>query len=115
MYEFFKNHLRRGVFRNANLSNLENVLQRNLRTGRGREFSCQVPSMVPFWVGCMYRMYVGCMYVCISMYVIKQNKNSKIKNINKIIYIIIASNHAKAIPFILSKPRLSIFLFCKFS
>ena len=34
MYEFFKNHPRRGVFRNVNLSNLENVLQRNLRTER---------------------------------------------------------------------------------
>ena len=34
MYEFFKNHPRRGVLRNGNLSNLENVLQRNVRTDR---------------------------------------------------------------------------------
>ena len=35
--EFFKNHPRKGVFRNVNLINLENVLQRNLKTGRARE------------------------------------------------------------------------------
>ena len=31
MYEFLKSHPRGGLFRNANLSNLENVLQRNLK------------------------------------------------------------------------------------
>ena len=34
MYEFFINHPRREVFRNVNLSNLENVLQRHLKTDR---------------------------------------------------------------------------------
>ena len=37
IYEFFKNHPRKRVFRNVSLSNLENVLQRNLRTNRARE------------------------------------------------------------------------------
>ena len=32
IYEFFKNHLRRGVFCNVKLSNLTNVLQSSLRT-----------------------------------------------------------------------------------
>ena len=36
-YEFFKNHPQRVVFHNVNLSNLENVLQRNLRIDRARE------------------------------------------------------------------------------
>ena len=31
MYEFFKNHPQKIIFRDVNLSNLENVLQRNLR------------------------------------------------------------------------------------
>ena len=44
----------------------------------------------------------------------KRNKNSKIKNRNKIIFLIIAWNHAKAISLILSQPRLLIFLFCNF-
>ena len=34
---FFKNHPWRGLFCNVNLSNLENVLQRNLRTSRACE------------------------------------------------------------------------------
>ena len=33
-YEFFKNHSGKGMFRNVNISNLENVLQRNLRKNR---------------------------------------------------------------------------------
>ena len=37
IYEFFKNHPRRGVFRNVNLSNLENVLQKNRRTDLAEE------------------------------------------------------------------------------
>ena len=37
IYEFFKNQPQRRVFRNVRLSNLENVLQRNLRTGKARE------------------------------------------------------------------------------
>ena len=37
IYKSFKNHLWRGVFRNVNLSNLENVLQRNLRTGKAED------------------------------------------------------------------------------
>ena len=44
----------------------------------------------------------------------KQNKNSKIKNRNKIINIIMAWNHAKASFLILSQTRLLIFLFCNF-
>ena len=36
--EFFTNHPRKRIFRNVNLSNLENVLQRNLRTDRAREY-----------------------------------------------------------------------------
>ena len=43
----------------------------------------------------------------------KQN-NSKIKNRNKIIIIIMAWNHAKASSLILSQTRLLIFLFCNF-
>ena len=31
IYDFFQNYLRKIVFRNVSLSNLENVLQRNLR------------------------------------------------------------------------------------
>ena len=42
MYEFFKNHPRGRVFHNVNLSNLENVLQKNLRTDRAREFIFRV-------------------------------------------------------------------------
>ena len=34
---FFKNHPRKTVFHNVTLSNLENVLQRHLRTDRARE------------------------------------------------------------------------------
>ena len=34
IYGFFKNHSRRGKLHNVNLSNLENILQRNLRTHR---------------------------------------------------------------------------------
>ena len=34
IYKLFKNHPRKRVFRNVSLSNLENVLQRNLRTDR---------------------------------------------------------------------------------
>ena len=37
IYAFFKNHPRRGVFRNVNLSNLENVLQKNRRTDLAEE------------------------------------------------------------------------------
>ena len=37
LYEFLKNHPRRRLFQNIYLSNLENVLQRNLRTGTSRE------------------------------------------------------------------------------
>ena len=38
IYEFFKKIIyRKGVFQNVSLSNLENVLQRDLRTGRARE------------------------------------------------------------------------------
>ena len=37
IYEFFKNHLRRRLSRNVNLSNLENVLQRNLKTDMARD------------------------------------------------------------------------------
>ena len=37
LYEFFKNHIQRIVFRIVNLSNLENVFKRNLRTDRARE------------------------------------------------------------------------------
>ena len=44
----------------------------------------------------------------------KQNKNSKIKNRDKIINIIMAWNHATASSLILSETRLLIFLFCKF-
>ena len=44
----------------------------------------------------------------------KQNKNSKIKNRNKIINIIMAWNHAKASSVILSQARQLIFLFCNF-
>ena len=46
---------------------------------------------------------------------IKQNKNSKIENRNKNIYIIIGGNRAKAILLILSQPKLLIFLFCECS
>ena len=58
-YGFLKNHLQRGVFCNVNLSNLENVLQKNLRPDRvgecifrafgGRNFEfffCSVSTMV---------------------------------------------------------------------
>ena len=45
----------------------------------------------------------------------KRNKNSKIKNKNKIENIIMAWNYAKASSLILSQTRLLIFLFCKFS
>ena len=38
---FSKNHPRRGVFRSVNFSNLENVLQRNLRTDRAGECICR--------------------------------------------------------------------------
>ena len=38
IYEFLKNCPRRGVFHNVNLSNLENVLLRNLITDRAWEF-----------------------------------------------------------------------------
>ena len=34
---FFKNYPRKRFFRNASLSNLKNVLQRNLRTDRASE------------------------------------------------------------------------------
>ena len=34
---FFKNYPRKRYFRNASLSNLKNVLQRNLRTDRASE------------------------------------------------------------------------------
>ena len=37
IYEFFKNHPRKRVFCNESLSNLGNVLQRNLRVDRARE------------------------------------------------------------------------------
>ena len=37
IYEFFKNHPRKGVFHNVNLSYLVNVLQRNLSTRRAGE------------------------------------------------------------------------------
>ena len=37
MYEFFKNHARRGVFGNVNSSNLENVLQRHVTTDKAGE------------------------------------------------------------------------------
>ena len=36
-YEILKNHPRKRVFRNKSLDNLENVLQRNLRTDRASE------------------------------------------------------------------------------
>ena len=69
MYEFFKNHPQRIVLHNVNSSNLENVLQRNVRTDRFRKcilrvsggtnlknFFCPAPTMVgPSWVQCMYQ------------------------------------------------------------
>ena len=42
-YEFFKNYPRRGVFRNVNLSNLKNVLQRHLRIGRAGDCHLRIP------------------------------------------------------------------------
>ena len=44
----------------------------------------------------------------------KQNRNSKMKNRNKIINIIMAWNHAKVSFPILSQTRLMVFLFCNF-
>ena len=40
----------------------------------------------------------------------KQNKNSKIKNRNKMIHIILAQNHAKAILFIFKPSKTTDFL-----
>ena len=45
----------------------------------------------------------------------KRNKNSKIKDRNKTINIIMAWNHAKASSLILSQIKLLTFLFFKFS
>ena len=45
---FFLNHPRKRVFRNVNLSNLENVLQRNLRTGKARELFFRVSEGTSF-------------------------------------------------------------------
>ena len=42
IYEFLKNHPQKRVFHNESLSNIENVLQRNLRTDRGREWIFRV-------------------------------------------------------------------------
>ena len=38
IYKFFENHPQIGVFCNVNISNLENVLQRNLTTDRAGKF-----------------------------------------------------------------------------
>ena len=71
----------RSVFRNVNLSNLENLLQRNVRTGRVREcifrasgdnFFPSAPIMVaPLWVPCPWiyqsvQQKPGCVTVCIQ-------------------------------------------------
>ena len=69
MYEFFRNRPQKVLFRNVNLSNLKNILQKKLRTGpqsaflEHREFHKflkffrSAPAMVvPSWVWCiMYR------------------------------------------------------------
>ena len=46
--EFFKNHPRKRLFRNESLCNLENVLQRNLRTDRAREYIFRVSGGINF-------------------------------------------------------------------
>ena len=47
--EFFKHHPRRRVFRNVNAINLENVLQRNIRTGRAGEFTFRSANLKKFY------------------------------------------------------------------
>ena len=56
------------------------------------------------------------MYICIYIYIyiyIHMYKMAKLKTEKKIIDIIIAWNNVKNIPFILSQPKLLIFLFCE--
>ena len=67
--EFFKNYPPKRIFRNESISNLENVLQRNLRTDTARECIFKVsecinlekifrsaPTMVASsWVRCVYQ------------------------------------------------------------
>ena len=85
MYEFFRNRPQKGLFRNVNLSNLKNILQKNYRraaecifraSGISQilKFFRSAPAMVvPSWVWCiMYRSaqknsgYVT--GLCINMY-----------------------------------------------
>ena len=58
MYEFYKNHPRRGAFHNVNLSNLENVLRTDrageciLREFRGTNFENFSDQLQPWWRLC---------------------------------------------------------------
>ena len=71
------------------------------------------PKKIKYSTCNVYRIYKMTHYMHINV-CMKRNKNSKIKNKNKIINIIMAWNHAKASSPILSQTRLLIFLFCKF-
>ena len=48
MYQFSNNRPRKRVFRNVSLSNMANVLQRNLRTDRARGCIFRVPGGTNF-------------------------------------------------------------------
>ena len=60
---FFKTHPRREVFRNVNLSNLENVLQRNLRKDRTGECIFRASGGTNSETFSAQRHFVGSMYV----------------------------------------------------
>ena len=69
IYEFFKRHPERGVFCYVNLSNLENVLERNLRTDKtgeyifwasgGTNFEKFSAQCQPWWRICEFHVCTG--------------------------------------------------------
>ena len=66
MYEFFRNDPQRGIFLNVNLSNLENILLKNLITDRARECIFRASGGTDFEIFSTQHhggTFVGLMYV----------------------------------------------------
>ena len=67
MHEFFKIYPQIKVFRYVNLSNLENVLQRNLRTDRARQCIFTASGGAIFFGSAQTRWNLGGFDVCTSL------------------------------------------------
>ena len=71
IYGFFKNHPWRRVFHTTNLNNLENILQRSLRTDRAREklFRASGSTNLENLLSDADHggTFVGLMYICIGL------------------------------------------------